>query len=226
MFKKEPFDKIRSVVEKRKLFEQAVLEKSLITCRLDDDTILTFLAHACDKETLMGNSETKFEQQGLHPVVGILPIGEDRFFFNGSVKVLDQGVTITTDIEIFKLQRRKTLRVAVPINSGLTLNLTNINGKSQLRPAGIVDVSAGGMRIYLIDETQGALDVHSTIEGTLGLPSDKKISFSAQVMHLQMAAILDRKGLHYGISFVNPTTAFTNRMQALTFQMQKQLLHE
>ena len=203
-----------------------MIEKSIVTCRLDDDTIVTFSSHASDRDHLMGTSDSNVSHQGLQVAVGVLPVGEDRYFFNGPIRVFDRGVTLSVDIELFKLQRRKTLRVSVPVHSGLSLSLTKVNGLSQLRPAGILDLSAGGMKIYLQDETQGALDISAKLEATLGLPSDKKLSFAAQVMHLQMATVFDRKGLHYGLLFTDPTPAFTNRMQALTFQMQKLLLHD
>lgn len=223
--KKQAFDKIRSAVERRHLFENAMKEKTVLLCKFGEDEDLVQLAvSAMQDEILVGRSEKPIRLQDQQTVLGNFAVGEDRYFFTGTVDIRGRYVSISTAVEVFKLERRKTLRVPVPEGYALTANLTEVNGRSIFQAAQVVDVSAGGIRLFLPQNPQGTgITVGSPLKGILRLPSTKTLDFDGTIRHLQTVSGENGDVRHFGLEFGACQASISQRLIVLTFDIQRKM---
>lgn len=222
--KKKAFEQVRSGVERRHLFEEAFKEKSTFLCKLEDEDLIQFAPVSLKDGVLSCLAEHAPKTQGPQGGIGNFSVGDDRYFFNGEVSVKGSTVSFSVEIDVFKLERRKTMRVPVPEGFDLSLNIIDINGKPTLRAAQIADVSAGGVRFYFPQNPTGEwIPPNSKIKGVLHLPSQKILDFDGEVRHIQKISLDGVETAHFGTEFGACRDANMQRMITLTFEIQKKL---
>lgn len=221
----QPFEKIRSMVEKRGIFTLALQEKAEFICKVTAEELLVFRPVTMDREKLVGTAGEMFSEQGSVNAIGNFSAGPDRYFFCGDIGILGNSITLNFTIDLFKLERRQTMRVNVSERDRVSLNVTEINGKPCLREAVIMDISAGGFRFYFPDEGTGlVLEKDGKTKGVLHLPSTKTIEFSADVKHVRA---VDEKGSsrrYYGMQFVE-AKGVANRIMGLVMEIQRRAVN-
>ena len=181
--------------------------------------MLPFVALKLGPTDVLCSSDVVHADQGLQPGIGNFQAGEDRYFFNGEIKIEGRSVTIPLKTDLFKLERRKTMRVVVVPAARISLNITEVDHKPVFVNAVLFDVSAGGLKMtYEPSADVPALTKQSEIVGVLHLPSTRTISFRAGVRHIQQVSPHE---VHYGIEFINPEPVYVQRMLGLTMELQR-----
>lgn len=226
--KKNAFDKIRSTVERRHLLQKALEEKSAFICKFDEeDELVQFIPVDFQEGVLLGRAGSTPKMQGKGSGIGNFSVGQDRYFFSGDVTIEGAGIALPERTDIFKLERRKTMRVPVPEDYPFSVRITQIDGRAALRECVTVDVSAGGVRIYFPLYRQGeGLAQGGLVKGSLHMPSTKVLDFDGEVKHVQMQPIADGEALHFGIEFGQCREALFQRMTTLTFDIQRKLTRD
>lgn len=221
----QPFEKIRSLVEKREIFAQALQEKSEFICKVSAEGLLIFHPVTVDREKIVGTAGDLYTEQGTLNAVGNFSAGPDRYFFSGEIGILGNSITLNFNVDVFKLERRQTMRVAVSEKDRVSINVTEIDGRACFRQAVILDLSAGGFRFYFPDEKTGlSLDKDGRIKGVLHLPSTKTIDFVAVVKHIRTADENGESRRYYGTQFVE-STAVANRIMGLVLEIQRRAVN-
>ena len=152
--KKEPFERIRSIVERRRVFEHILKESGSITCKGSDDSLFLLKpVEILHDGTLIGTAAAidKLPSRDVE-VIGNFSVQTERYFFRADLKVKSSLFRIPISCDVFKLQRRQSLRVALPPSFPIYLNVREISGKPCLIEGRIAVLSSGGMKIYFGDD--------------------------------------------------------------------------
>lgn len=234
---KEPFEKVRSLVERRKLFQAVVEQKSEIVCKGKSDQLFLFEPIGSDEviHLNLGTSAVVYGHiRNLSPlphipieVIGHFSLDLDRYFFRGSLipagSQFKDLYEIDGTCDVFKLQRRQTFRVPLPATTPIYLSLLKHNGKSIEADFKVADISAGGARVFR-PRGDYPLTAGDEVSGVLHAPGGKTIEFKAEVRHLMDQAFQGEVVPHFGIEFVQRTEGFKNRMTALTMDLQHKIV--
>ncbi len=232
---KEPFEKIRSLVERRKLFQSLVDTLGEIHCKGDGDALFTFVPVAPDnKKLILGPEVLAFGAlKQTHPiaegqlVLGHFSVEPDRYFLKGTMRSSPKGeghvFELNAESEIFKLQRRKTFRVQLPSSFPIYFKIKTCDRKSLDLDIKVADLSAGGMRVYSPDYELPFKD-GTEVVGTLYPPSSRAVDLVAVVKHIR-SAVIDNKLLpQFGVEIVNPSPTLKNRLISLTLDFQHRIV--
>lgn len=234
---KEPFEKVRSLVERRKIFQTVVEQKSEIVCKANGDQL--FLYEPIDSDEVihlnLGTSAVVYGRvRNLVPtpskpfeVIGHFSVDLDRYFFRGKfIPAGSEGTglfELDGTCDVFKLQRRQTFRVPVPADTPIYISAHTHNRKPIQVDFKISDISVGGARVFrpLADYK---LEVGDKLTGVVHSTGGKTVEFQAEVRHSMPQAFQGDVVPHFGIEFVEPTVGFKNRMMALTMDLQHKIV--
>jgi hypothetical protein len=232
---KEPFEKIRSLVERRKLFQSLAENSGEVVCKADGDALFIYVPVAPDNHKLLfgttvmsfGTLKTAQVLTKNQEILGHFTVEPDRYFLRGLIRPAEKGeghvYELDAESEVFKLQRRKTFRVQLPASFPIYFRVRTHEGKSFDLDLKIADLSVGGMRIYS-PEFELPFKENSVLVGTLYPPSSRGIDITATVKHIQSSIIDHRLLPQYGVEFLNPTQTLKNRMTSLTLDFQHKIV--
>ncbi|MEZ0391994.1 MAG: PilZ domain-containing protein [Pseudobdellovibrionaceae bacterium] len=238
MTAKTPFEKVRSLVERKKLFEDLLLEKGEMVCKGEDDSLFYFRPSAIVKDQHIQGWIRAIDQAPKSDtnVLGNFSIGADRFFFQAAMNISGEEGVFETTCDVFKLQRRATVRLHVQASFGLYMAITELNGKSVYSVAQIADVSAGGARIFfstvespipaLGNTSNPGIQMGSRFKAVLNFGNRKTVDVICEVKHSQQAVHRGVIVEHFGIEFVDFTPGLKNRLLGLTMDLQRRMVYE
>lgn len=239
---KEPFEKIRSLVERRKLFEELLNRQDEAVFKSDGDALFTFVP-----TVVVHSQKLQFGQQavalgqvcgldGLSAektinILGHFSIEPDRYFFKGVLRhvgVNRDGVAIyelDSETEVFRFQRRKTFRVSLPASYPIFFRTKSIDDQAHVVDVQLTDLSIGGMKVFHAT-LDLPLQMESTLFGALYPQSGKEVSLTGKVRHIQDQLIegLGKTCKLFGIEFVEPSQVIKNRLTALTLEIQHKIV--
>lgn len=234
---KSPFEKVRSLVERKKLFEALLAEQTAVVCKGDGEILFEL-----KPMTLVGDSHIQGFMTGIEgpvpkqdmPVLGNFSVGADRFFFKADLKVHQDEASFSLQSEVYRLQRRTTMRLHLPSSLGVYLALTEYKNKFIYSVAQIADISAGGARIFFsdVDSPTGSA-THSQVpdlkpgdqfKAVLHIGDHKTLELKVEVKHVQQAVFHGQIVNHFGTEFVELTPLIKSRLLAMTMDLQRKLI--
>lgn len=216
---KKPFEKIRSVLVKKEIFEASVTGESILTIKFQTDELFQVQCLEVRDDNLIGRAQETLPTDGVHSVLGFLTILEDRYFLDGKAVVKGDLLAIPIKIEAYRLERRKTLRVQVPDNYPIKVILSHVNQKLAYSEGLVVDVSGGGFKFRFLNATdQAGLAVGQVLAGTIHVASGKTIPFEGEVRHRGGAEIFS-----FGIEVKDNKIKSSHRLMALSMDLQQRL---
>ena len=236
---KSPFEKVKSLVERRKLFEALLREGSDILCKGEGESLFHFKPANLSREGWMQGSmiavEKSLEHTGL--VLGNFSVSGERYFFSTEIELMKNGDTqFVVSCEVYQLQRRSSLRLHVQQSHGVYLAITEFQGKAIYVIAQIADLSAGGARIFFSDlDSPVAATVNSKnpnlragdrFKAILHLGQKRSLEVNVEVKHIQQAVHLGQIVEHIGIEFIELTSVLRNRLVAMTMDLQYKMISE
>jgi c-di-GMP-binding flagellar brake protein YcgR len=231
---KSPFEKVRSLAERKKLFETLLQEQTEILCKGEDESLFHFRPSSIVSDSVMHGWMEVIENlpQKDTEVLGNFLVGSERYFFQAQLKVKGDESSFQISSDVFRLQRRSALRLYVNPVHEMYLAITEHQGKAVYSIAQVADVSAGGVRIFFsdIDSLVPAgnskvlpLKIQDKLKAVLHLGNKKSIDVVCEIRHTQQAV---HRGLvveHFGVEFVDLTTSQKNRLLAMTMDLQKRM---
>jgi hypothetical protein len=231
---KIPFEKIRSLIDRRKLFEALLREQTEILCKGDDESLFHLKPISIVSDSLIhGWMEPIEELPKLDTeVLGNFSVGTERFFFHAPLKVMEEEATFHVNCDVYRLQRRSSLRLAVASEYECYVAITESHGKPVYSIAQVADLSAGGARLFFSDidspiQAGNSKAIHLKVgdqfKAVLHLGRKKNLDVQCQVKHIQQGvhrgAVMD----YYGVEFVELTTHSKNRLLSLTMDLQRRM---
>jgi hypothetical protein len=237
---KSPFEKVRSLAERRKLFEQVLSEKGQIICKADEDSLFHFLPQSIVSETLL-QGEIKamnhLPREADAEIFGNFSVGSDKFFFHGPMKIMAEEAILPMACSVYRLERRSSLRIRLSSQLGIYAAVVELDRKPVYAIAQFADLSAGGARMFFsdLDSPLGATTRSAALPCRVGdrlklvlhqKGKAKSLDLVAEVKHTQPAVHLGQMVDHIGIEFMELTQSARNRLLILTIDLQKQLALE
>lgn len=233
---KIPFEKVRSLVERRKLFEGLLREQNTIVCKGADESLFQI-----KPMSIVGNSHmigliTAIEKAPTNDteVIGNFSVGVDRYFFQTPMQIQGDEALIQLSADIYLLQRRASLRLGIQPEYGIFLSIIEFQGKPVYSIAQIADLSAGGVKFFFsnVDSPVPAhmnskkLDfrVGDRFKGVVHFTNAKKIEITGEVKHIQQAVHRGEIVEHIGVEFVELTGWMKNRLMSLTMDLQRRIV--
>ncbi|MFN7825327.1 MAG: flagellar brake protein [Pseudobdellovibrionaceae bacterium] len=231
--KKEPFEKIRSLIERRKLFEDLAQIRGEILCKGEDDSLFHFRPEKITSQKNTQGQEICHASGRVTPVdrlpesstgvIGNFSIDQDRFFFMAPMEYDGQEGQFKVDFDIFKLQRRTNFRINVPASVPMYCNIVGVAEESVFHETKVADLSAGGIRLYF--EGQGShLAPGLNVKLSLHPPSGKSLDLTGVVRHVQSVVLNNSIIPQYGIEFQDLTGLQKNRLISMTLELQKRVI--
>lgn len=235
---KTPFEKVRSLVERRKLFEALLEEKTEILCKGDDESLFNFRPLVLAGGSVVQGWIVAIEKAPLNDtnILGNFAVGSEKFFFQAPMKVTQTEGSFPVNTSVYRLQRRASVRLQVHPSYNMYLALTEFQGKNIYSIAQISDISAGGARIFF-SEFQAPIPAMGTAKNpglrlgdqfkcVLHTGNHKNMELWGEVKHVQKASFHDEMIDHYGIEFVNANQSLKNRLVSMTMDLQRRMVRE
>jgi alginate biosynthesis protein Alg44 len=223
---KVPFEKVRSLVERRKILESLIKAKTQVICKGADDSLFYFNPTSIIGDSaLIGSSKaiTGLPTKNVE-VIGNFTVEPDRYFFRCPVKIQGDLLQFPLNMVIFRLQRRASLRVKVPHNFPLAINIYQINGNSKVVTTKVIDLSAGGVRFKITDPKDLKLNLEDKLSIAVHPSSGRALELGAVVRHALQMQVGINKEIHYGCEFVTSSTVTKNRLLALSLELQQKII--
>lgn len=233
-----PFEKVRSLVERRKLFESLLQEQSEILCKGEDDSLFHFKPTVLAGDSVMEGWFSAIEKNPVADtqILGNFTVGSEKYFFHAPLKVSGDEGSFEVSCDVFKLQRRASLRLQIPASFGMYLAITEFQGKNIYTIAQIADISAGGARIFFSDahstttasgtSKDPGLRAGDQFKCVLRTNSKRNLDLSAIVKHSQKSVYHEEIIEQFGIEFTDLTPLLQNRLLGMTMDLQQRLVKE
>lgn len=222
---KAPFEKVRSNIEKKRIFERMAASQGKIVLKDAQDRMFDFHCVSLSQEGAVGVLDPKHPQTSAQnlEILGQFQIEEDRYFINGKMAILGDQVVVSMEGEVFKLQRRSNFRIALPPSLPMYANITQIAGKPAALEVRLADMSAGGCRIYF---PEGGPNLASGVEIQIVLhpPSGRDFDFKAVIRHTQSVVYKNEIQAQYGIEFLEIPRATHQRLTSLVMDLQHRII--
>lgn len=215
---KDAFEKIRSRVQKREIYQTAVQEAQTFMVKLDDK--LHHLTPTAVDDQSVSFTVTGEVPEGSREALGFFHVGPDRYFFNGLLARAADTIAVPLDADVFKLQRRKTLRASVPPDYPVTLTITQIDNRVVFVEAQVLDVSGGGVRIVFPTSEDRKMTGSSYVKGTIRAPGGKMIAFEGDVRHVLTPDPDFPERRFYGLE-MRSAAGVSQRLIILTMEVQR-----
>ncbi len=223
---KEPFEKVRSLVERKKILESLVREKNQVVCKGTDESLFYFQPSSIiGSSAIVGTTKaiTRIPKKNVE-IVGNFVVDSDRFFFKGPLNVNGGIYQLPLTVAIFKLQRRIAVRVKVPSSYPIAINVYKVNEVSSLVATRVLDLSAGGVRIKVVEPKSARFNVGDQLSIAVHPSQGRVLELGAVIKHVLQAGSGARAELHYGCEFVTSSTVTKNRLLALSLELQQKII--
>lgn len=187
--------------------------------KYNDDRILE-----CDRIEMNQIEElgSKSMQKSDAEVILNFMINEDRYFMQTKSSLYENKIYIDVNPHLFVLQRRKSLRIEVPAIYPHQVRLIEHKGKVVFIEGRLIDFSAGGCRIELL-QMEPLVSSLDELVIVLRLSHRNPLTLRARVRHT-LSNVSSKNGRQvFGIQFQGLGPIMENKMLSLSMEMQKEL---
>ncbi len=145
-------------------------------------------------------------------------VNKEEYFFQSHAAPIKEGFLLATQTDLFHLQRRKSIRLSLPLQMGAQVKILQLNSKPYFCEGLIIDFSTGGLKITL-KALNSKIALNDQLILSIGL--GKRIPFSVEAL-IKYSAI---QGEYQtcGIEFINKTSLLENKLHALQLDMQSEI---
>ncbi len=234
---KIPFEKIRSLVDRRKLFEALLREQTEILCKGDDESLFHLKPISIVGDNLIHGWMDPIESlpKSDTEVLANFSVGLERFFFHAPMKIINEEASFQINCDVYRLQRRSSLRLAMHSSYEVYMAITGFNSKPVYTVAQVADLSAGGARLFFSDVDSPIqagnskpidLKVGNQFKAVLHLGQKKTLDVQCEVKHIQQGVHRGAVTEYYGVEFVDLTPTLKNRLLSMTMDLQRRMTIE
>jgi hypothetical protein len=211
---KEPFERIISLVDRKKILKKALSEDKQVICRTADGSMTPFIPlRVTDDGHLEGKLvERTSSKAKTRTAILFFYCGKDRYFISTKMVKQEHLWRAYISIEFYKLNRRQSYRTAVPTNARLSFYVTKVDSQICQVMARIVEFSMGGAQIRWFGSP--SLAKGSNLKGKIVWFRNKEISVNAIVKHKLKDGIV-------GIQFTNLDSVQINRLKLMSVELQQ-----
>lgn len=210
--------------EKKSVFKSVIDEKYILTFKPEEqDELLSYQALQFIENKLLlkvvAGSEKLLKTQSCF--INFL-IGEDRYYFQTLAKPqgkTNDGCLISIDVDLFVLQRRKSMRIRIPKTYPAFFNIIRKDEKAALGEGVIIDFSSGGVRVVMKSAIID-LKIGDLVRAVLHLNHRRPIEIDLLVRHVFPQS---DGSLQYGGQFQNLNSMLENRLLILNMDLHREI---
>jgi hypothetical protein len=228
---KKPFQKLRSQVERKKLFQALIEQGVSITVKTGEESLLTLNELRFFHEThVMAQASSEGVVLGsLEEVIGNFQVGDEKYFFKTSAELVGNTLSFPIHCDVYLLQRRGSQRFTVLGKKEVPLRVSEYNGKSFLIHGTLVDISQGGARVLLRSDHSAdwknkieEVEVGASLKMTISFSESKLLEVQGIIRHQVKEADEKQSFLgEFGVEFQDLTASQKNRLTIVTLDLQK-----
>lgn len=215
-----PFERILSLVDRKKLFSRALSAQQPMACKFADQTLLFFQPKFITPEGHLEGDLNRSLPVSVKSRAAIVffYVGRERFFINSKLIRTVIGWKLANCTDFYKLNRRESFRVETPDNIAISFHVTQVTGFDQQTSqkcnvtARVTEFSSGGAKVRWFGSP--ALSKGATIKGQLVWLRGKEIPLQAVVKHQT------RDGL-FGLQFLGLDSVQNARLRMLSIELQQ-----
>ena len=210
---KSPFERVFSLIDRRKLLQRVAKEKVSIVLKNEQDQVYIFKAQAIDKDfNLLGNIATAGLKDS-EKVTALFYVDKERYFLTTKLKRKEEKqFVLLNDTQFFKFNRRNAFRIVLDGKADMTLQVMTIRNIDIKKDIEVIEFSSGGARIRWTGQSR--LSPGTIIKGILQWKRNKIIPVDASIVHNLGEGV-------YGVRFVNLSPILANRLKMLSVEVQQ-----
>ena len=210
---KEPFERVFSLIERKKLLTKVAHEKKKIILKNTDGEVFEFFPAYIDPKSFdITGLVTGLDPKKKEKVVAMFYVDKDRYFMTTVLQKNENHWVLFSDQQFFKFNRRSAFRVEIPKDLEVSFFVNTVRNIELNRNVEMVEISATGAKILWVGETR--LAKGTMLRGALQWGKGKVLPVEASVIHSPI------KGA-FGIRFINLNSILQNRLKMLVIEIQQ-----
>jgi hypothetical protein len=213
---KSPFERVFSKVDRKRILQRAIKEKTKIFIKNSKNVMYPFHALMVDGDLNVYGTldETTLEPREFEKVTALFYLDRERYFITTRFKKLEGYWTLLSDQEFYRLNRRTAFRIQIPEKYDLSFHVSAIRNIEINKKFRIFEISSAGARIFW--DSNKRLAVSSVLKGSLQWGRGKILPIEASVVHQLNDGI-------FGVRFVHMSPNTANRLKILCLETQLDL---
>lgn len=208
---KSPFERVFSLVDRRKLLQRAAKEEIQIVLKNSSGKISEMKVQGYDKDFNLEGSVAGHPLNDFDKVTALFQIDGDRYLLTTRVKKKLGYYLLLNDVQFFKFNRRAAFRIKVPTSLQLTYQIQSMRNIEINKKVSVIEFSSRGARFYM---PEGKLSKGAVMKGALEWGKGKTIPVDSVMVHSP------EKGI-YAVRFANLKAATENRLKMLSIEIQQ-----
>lgn len=217
------FKKVADLFEREKLFEDLCKTPCEILAKEHSPgtevTLLKAEVYSSPEISLRPlDPEFRFKESG--EIILQLTIGSEKYLYSAKYQLRAGIIKVKSTEPLYHLQRREDFRLKLPSTLGAVFNVEVQTGAKNSRKLKIVDLSAGGCRLFE-NHPSSLFALDDKIFGTLEIAQRDKIQVSGKIVH---SLVEDgQKSQSIGILFTQMSAPAKNKIAGLVMDLYRQL---
>jgi hypothetical protein len=218
---REIFRKV-PISEKKSLFREAVFQKFPFYLKGEDEELITAVADEFieGRALVFSYAAGSFEIKNPQKVVFNFSFGEDRYFFQALAEVYGKRIHISSETDVYVLQRRKSPRLEIPKDYPGTINIIDYGGKPTLLKCQLLDFSTGGARV-LYDKHLPEFKNLDQFTVVVHLNHRRPFELQAEIRHTVADYLNATQAI--GLRFKLESTLLENKLLVVFMDLQREL---
>jgi hypothetical protein len=212
MAAKPPFERVFSLIERKKLLQRVAKEKTKVLIKTPKNEVFEFRAFGVDASFNLEGQLSGGEVREYDKVTALFYVAQDRYFITTRIKKKDGFHILLNDAQFYKFNRRSAFRVHLPESLEVSYYVSTIRNIEINRKVHVIEFSSGGARIQWVGEKR--LANGTQLKGALQWGKGKVLPVEAVVVHNPQPGV-------YGLRFMNMTTVTMNRLKMLSIEVQQ-----
>lgn len=221
----ELFALVKIPSEKKRILREMIQAGSEIVLKGEKADALYFLkpTKISENRWIICQEVSDLGLQDESQAIANFSIGNERYFFQTPVQVSPISVLLETEVDLYHLQRRKSLRVALPKDAGANCSIINHRSISCLYDCNIIDFSKGGIRLAYPAPLPLFRD-NDTLTMSIRLGQHRR-SFQIEgiIRHSSEATSSEQ---FFGVQFVNMNRTLEQKLLTLQMDLQSEIFRK
>ncbi|MNJ96641.1 Flagellar brake protein YcgR [compost metagenome] len=209
--------------EKKILFRSIATLRTPVFLRGEDEVVFQLLAVQNEKDEVLlcHHTESSKGQEVPQKVMANFAYDSERYFFQTEVSYTHGWAMLRIQgLELFQLQRRANTRVDIPEQYSAAFTISIHGGKSYFTECRLLDLSAGGMKIYFKGTPQ--IQSGDIIKGILRLGNRRPFEFDVVVRHVVRKEENGTETQTAGVQFSSIDNSMENRLLSMMMDLQRE----
>ncbi|MCB0368513.1 MAG: PilZ domain-containing protein, partial [Bdellovibrionales bacterium] len=147
---------------------------------------------------------------------------DERYFFSGLIKQVEDKYIINLHSDLFYLQRRKSARMEIPDDYPSKAKVISFNGKPISFELKVLDFSSGGCRLSFLS-IDPMIIFEDKFRTLITLGNRSSFEVDVQVRHVKPINSIKDLPQIMGVQFISKEPAFEGKMLNLYMDVQREI---